>query len=117
MTFYQAFAGPGAAFEIRLNEKSPFGAWGTSIPRDFPDGTSNTIAIAEAAEPVPWTKPAELIYDEKKPLPKLGGLFKGGFHAAFMDGSVRFLTNIDERTLRALITRAGGEFIDYDKLR
>ena len=42
----------------------------------FRDGNSNTLALAEAAEAVPWSKPADLVYEQNKPLPKIGGLYK-----------------------------------------
>ncbi|HLJ93709.1 MAG TPA: DUF1559 domain-containing protein [Gemmataceae bacterium] len=104
VTVFEGFVGPGAVFE---------GTKGLRLPADFPDGTSNTIMLVEAANPVPWTKPEDLPYDPNKPLPKLGGHASGGFSAAFCDGSVRFLRqNIKESILRALITRNGGEVID-----
>src|SRR5205823_3555971 len=77
-TFYQAFAGKATVFEpgekIRLV--------------DIPDGTSNTIMVVEAGDPVPWTKPEDLPFDSEKPLPKLGGEFPNILNAAFCDGSV-----------------------------
>lgn len=74
------------------------------------DGTSNTIALVEAQREIPWTKPEDIPYDPAKPLPKLGGFEPGIFTAAIADGSVRNLQqNIDEKLLRALITKAGGE--------
>jgi hypothetical protein len=74
--------------------------------------------IVEAGTSVPWTKPEDLPYDPGKPLPSLGGLFKDGFSATLFDGSVRFLTrDIDEETIRALITRNGGEPVEWTKLR
>jgi uncharacterized protein (TIGR03067 family) len=107
-TYYQAFAGPGTAFEPGKPLR---------IPGDFPDGTSNTIMVVEAAEAVPWTKPADLPYDPKKALPKLGGLFPDGFHIALMDGSVRWVSRpFDERLFRLAITRNDGQPIDLNKL-
>jgi Protein of unknown function (DUF1559) len=103
-TVYQAFVGPGAFFE---------GAKELKFVADFPDGMSNTLMIVEAAKPVPWTKPEDLLYDPAKPLPQVGGHTPGGFSATFCDGSVHVLRqNIKESVLRALITRNGGEVID-----
>jgi hypothetical protein len=82
------------------------------------DGTSNTLMIVEAGEAVPWTKPEELIYLPDKPVPKLGGLFRDGFHACYADGSVQHISKEifkDEPVLRALITRNGGEAVDESR--
>lgn len=104
-TYYQVFVGGGAAFENGRGMR--FG--------DFSDGASNTIMVVEAAEAVPWTKPDDLPYSPSAPLPKLGGHFRGGFQAAYADGSVRFIPDsISEKTLRALITRAGAEPLGGD---
>jgi prepilin-type processing-associated H-X9-DG protein len=71
--------------------------------------------VAESATAVPWTKPEDLGFDPENP----GSLFgagsdhPGGFNALFADGSVRFIKQtIFIDTLRALITRAGGEVIN-----
>jgi prepilin-type processing-associated H-X9-DG protein len=100
VTFYQCFTGP--------NAMRP----GISFA-NIVDGTSNTLMVVEGGEPVIWTKPDDLPYDPKKPLPKLGGVFEDGFNALFCDGSVRFIKKtIKEEVLRALITANGGEVID-----
>jgi hypothetical protein len=107
-TYYQAFAGPRAFFEGKQRLR---------YPASFTDGTSNTIMYVEAARTVPWTKPEDLPFDPdpKKPLPKLGGHFRGGFNASMCDGSVRFLRKtISDATLRAAITRDGGEVLGPD---
>ena len=102
-TYLRVFVGPGAAFESGK----------LLSPKDFTDGVKNTILVVEAAEPVPWPKPDELRYDPNKPLPRLGGVFDDGFYALFADGVVRFIpTDINEKVLRAMITRNGGEKIE-----
>jgi RNA polymerase sigma factor (sigma-70 family) len=108
VTYYQAIVGQGAAWEPRKPMR---------FPASFIDGTSNTILVVEAATPVPWAKPEDLAYVPDQALPKFGGLFGGAFHALFADGAVHFLSGrADEATLRAAITPAGGEVIDFDKL-
>lgn len=80
---------------------------------DIHDGTSNTIMAVEAREDqaVIWTKPADLAYNPKKPRAGLVGDDQESFMVAFADGSVHSLraNRIDDKTLAALFTRAGGE--------
>jgi hypothetical protein len=84
---------------------------------DFLDGTSNTILIIEAGNPVPWTKPEDLRYTEDEPLPELGGLFANAIHAACADGSVHTLIrDYDEKHLRYAITRDDGQQQDWVKI-
>jgi hypothetical protein len=117
-TFYQVFTGPGTAFE---------GAEGLRLPDDFPDGPSETILVAEAGEPVPWTRPEDLVYDVQGPLPSLGGIFTGEgsrslvgrnrekrFHVGLADGSVRGFKGLSEGTLRNAITRDDGKRLGPD---
>jgi prepilin-type processing-associated H-X9-DG protein len=92
------------------NAMQPVGA---RIPGSFPDGTSNTIAVAEAAQPVIWTKPDDIMLPGKA-LPKdlkkkFGGLHPGGFNVLLWDGSVRFIKDsVSDATLgRALNPRDG----------
>jgi hypothetical protein len=108
-TFYQVFVGKGTMFDDPK---------GVRI-RDIPDGTINTAMQVEGADAVPWTKPADLAYAADKALPKLGGLFKEGFHLTTADGFVRFVKkDFDEKLMRAVITRAGGELnIDPNDLK
>jgi len=113
-TCYQVIVGPGTAFE---RDRLTF--------HDFPDGLSDTLLVVEAA-PVPWTKPVDLEYDPNGPLPALGA---GGTMpekllcwdvgarpiavVSMADGSTPYLrTPVEEKTLRALITRNGGENVD-----
>jgi len=107
-TFYQVFTG-----EKTLYPPKAKGPRITAIT----DGTSNTGLVFEAGDAVTWTKPADLPYDEKKALPKLGGMFDGQFHVALCDGSVRRIKkNPDEKELRKLIMPNDGEVLDLDKL-
>jgi prepilin-type processing-associated H-X9-DG protein len=102
-THYRVFHGKGAAFEGKKGLKFS----------SFTDGTSNTILVVEAVDPVEWTKPEEFEYSVEAALPKLGGKpFENGFNAAFADGSVRMMPiKVKEELMRAVITRNGGETI------
>jgi uncharacterized protein DUF1559 len=82
------------------------------------DGTSNTLMVVEAAEPVEWTKPDDLPSPgfpgapDQPPTPKLGGPFAGGFHGLMCDGAAHFFPDtLGEKTLRAMITTNGGEVL------
>jgi hypothetical protein len=103
-TVYQGFHGKGAFFEekkgIRITE--------------IPDGTSNTCMVLEAGRAVTWTKPEDIPFDPAKALPKLG-FRPDGFFAAYCDGSVRFIRRATkEKTMKAIITRNGGEVIENE---
>ena len=100
-TVCHVFVGKGAAFE---------GTEGLRLKEDFPFGTSNIILVVEAGEPVPWTKPEDIPYDPAGPLPGLKCLFDDGFRVGLADGSIRFVSkDISEASLRAAITRNGGD--------
>ena len=66
--------------------------------------------VVEAEEGVIWTKPEELEFDPKKPLPKLSTKLKGGFNVLYGDGSVRFFKAVPKQAA-AMITKSGGEVI------
>ena len=103
MTFYQTFGGSNGWMKP-----------GARIPASFPDGTSNTFVVAEAAKPVIWTKPADMEFDGKT-VPALGGMFDGKFHAGFGDGSVqRFRKGVEADTLKLLIDPADGTVLPRD---
>jgi hypothetical protein len=103
-THFRGFGGQGALFYTGMGDRPRL----TSIQ----DGSSNTIMVAELAEPVVWTKPDDLDYDCKQPLPKCGGLVENGFLAVMADGNVRLIPkDVPEATLRGMITRSGSEKI------
>jgi hypothetical protein len=101
LTYYQVFTGKDTPFDGTVPPR---------FPASFPDGASNTFLVVEAGEAVPWTKPQDVPYDAGKALPKLGGLFAGGFHVAMADGSVRYVARgAEEKAIRAAITPRGAE--------
>jgi hypothetical protein len=106
-TVYQGFAGKGALFEPGAKLR---------FPASIPDGTSNTIMVVESSTAVPWSKPADLPFDEKKDLPDIGKAYGAKPLAALCDASVRILDlkKISPKTLKAAITIAGGELLGKD---
>ena len=106
-TNFRVFVGGGALFDFKTL---------TPLTR-ISDGTSNTFMIVETKESVPWTAPMDIEYDAKKPLPKLGiGRQPSTFGVVFADGAVRRLpTALPEAKLRAGITKAGGEVVDFNE--
>ena len=124
MTYFQGFVSPKRGAPRNPGGVLQFGeAWlveGEKTGRSLatiPDGTSNTIAVVEARDPVNWTKPDDIPFGEK--LPPMGEARAERFAALMFDGSVRLLpTRLDAATLRALITVNGGEVIpDLDRPR
>jgi Protein of unknown function (DUF1559) len=106
-TVYQGFAGKGTAFEPgKLLQ----------FPASFTDGTSNTICLVESSVAVPWTKPADLPYDEKKDLPDFGKAYDSRPLISLCDGSTKKLDlkKLSLPTLRAAITTSGGEVLGND---
>jgi hypothetical protein len=109
-TYYQVYVGEETAFPGNQKIRATTGIL---------DGTSNTILAVEAKEPVIWTKPEDLKFPkDNEKMPAVGGLFKTGFHVLFCDGVVYFYRpDPPDATMRALVTRAGGEEVDPGKLK
>jgi hypothetical protein len=100
-TRIQGFAGKGAMFE---------GVQGVTF-QEVTDGTSNTVFIALARDPVPWTKPGDIAFGDQAP-PALDRSNRAGLALGLTDGSVRSLPHsVELGFLRSIITRAGGEVV------
>ena len=113
MTVYQVPFGPGLPFAGRAG-----------VPlSEYKDGTTATILAVEAADPVPWTKPADWSPDlsdaDSNPVPGLLAGPNGVAFYAMADGSVQNFAaaTMPPATLRKLLTLQGGEVVtdeDYE---
>jgi hypothetical protein len=96
MTYYQALTGP----QTVMGNQGGLSLMAITNA----NGTSNTIVVVEAGDPVPWTKPDELQYDAQKPLPAFGGPDRRDFLALFVDGHVQTIpATTPEQTIRCMI--------------
>lgn len=100
----QYFVGPGSSFTDA--QKKP------RLPQDFPDGTSNTILFAEARNPVPWSKAADMNLAPNGPVPVPDGLF----FVCFADVSIRRANRakLSDQQLRDLINPRDGKVTNFD---
>jgi RNA polymerase sigma factor (sigma-70 family) len=106
LTRIRGFEGPGTMFDSKEGVKV----------QEITDGTSNTIMVAAAREPVPWTRPGELSFAEGKPVSGLDDSDGLGVLVGIVDGSVRDVPSGDQDLLRKLITYAGNEVIAWPKI-
>jgi DNA-directed RNA polymerase specialized sigma24 family protein len=81
---------------------------------EYADGTSNTIGIAEVGPPVPWTKPADVVYDATKSFPKVVRPYANVINVAFVDGTSHWLKpSMGEYAWRRYVERDDGMNIDH----
>jgi hypothetical protein len=82
--------------------------------KEILDGTTHTAIVVDVNDEtgVPWTKPADLVVDEKDPWKGLLGHYPGFVEFGMADGTVRRVPKTEKAsTIWALFTRAGGETI------
>jgi hypothetical protein len=87
---------------------------------EITDGTSGTIMIVEANadRAVIWTKPDDLVPDEKNPAAGLFAMRPGVVLALFADGHFQAIgIGTEPSALKALFTRNGGERIPPDAIK
>ncbi|VTT98170.1 Uncharacterized protein OS=Blastopirellula marina DSM 3645 GN=DSM3645_07930 PE=4 SV=1: SBP_bac_10 [Gemmataceae bacterium] len=109
-TFLRSFSGKGTVLgDAKL---PPPGQVARGVaPPVISDGASNTLLVAEAYDPIIWTKPDEP-FSAAAP-PRLGGgVYGNGFCALFADGAARFLpTNIPPADIGSLIQISDGRIV------
>lgn len=115
--------GPNAA-ELPANDPKAgiFGYNRVVRMRDITDGTSNTLMFGDSSEPNKsyLAGGSESIrgFSQKPYLngpDRIGSKHAGVVQFALADGSVRAISvNINDKTLEALATKAGGEVVDSD---
>ncbi len=121
-------------YQVLTGKSGLFGEGREPRPNQITDGSSNTFLIVEGIDPVVWTKPEDLAYDNElkgeavkkepaanfkfrggQPVTKIGGMFANGFCAALADGRAeRFAREIPAWKIHALITYNGGEVFNLE---
>lgn len=112
MTDYLAVVGPGTLWP----------ALGVCQIDDVIDGLSQTVAVVEVANSgIHWAEPRDLHVTQMSPQVNptagmgLSSRHKGGANVLFCDGGVHFIPDkTPPETIRALLTRAGGEDVGDD---
>ena len=106
-THFQGLDGPGALFERGKR---------LAFPAGIPDGTSNTLAVLVAGDPVEWAKPADIAFDPKAPKVPASP-YPNVLLVGMADGSVRAVgPKVPADLFRRLAVRDDGEVIDHDEL-
>jgi hypothetical protein len=101
-TRVQAVVGPGTVF----GSEKPVGL------RQITDGTSNTVLVVEAADPVHWAEPKDHVHAPGM-APRVGRPNGRTFLALMGDGFVAPLpTDIGPAAFAAFASMAGGEVVD-----
>ncbi|MBX9628184.1 MAG: DUF1559 domain-containing protein, partial [Gemmataceae bacterium] len=105
-TVFQGLAGPGTLFERRKK----------ITLASVTDGTSNTLAVLAAGEPVEWTKPADIPFDPENPKVPASP-YPNVLIVGIADGSVKAIgPKLDAELFRRLAVRDDGEVIDHDQI-
>ncbi len=105
----------------------PETVWPGAAPvgvRAIRDGTSNTILLVEnVGAGINWLEPRDLTLDEAlrginpPHQPGISSHHPGGADAVFCDGHVQYLSDeLNPNTLRALLTKDGGEPVNPNEL-
>ncbi|OWK47133.1 hypothetical protein FRUB_00832 [Fimbriiglobus ruber] len=97
----------GTAAALTTTSSEP---WLPSKLYDIPDGTSNTLGVLEIGPAVPWTKPADYVFDVKKKTREWKPPFVNVLHAAAYDGAAYTLKpNLEDVLVRRLLGPSDGE--------
>jgi hypothetical protein len=114
-TFLRGFTGQGTWLPTQSQQGQPGQLLRGARFTDISDGLSNTILVAEAYEPVIWTKPDEVQFTPGM-APRLGGVFASGIVVGMGDGSTKFLPpSVSQKALADAIQINDGHPVDLDQ--
>lgn len=101
---YYLVTGPGTIFDGQTKPTR----------QSVTDGLGLTVLVVEARRNFPWTKPEDIAYSGEEPVPELGGHFDKGFAIAMAGGAARWILEIDDVSLRAMITKDRNDTLVID---
>jgi hypothetical protein len=101
---YYLVTGPGTIFDGQTKPTR----------ESIADGLGLTVLVVEARRNIPWTRPEDIAYSAETPVPELGGHFDKGFAIAMASGVARWILEIDDVSVRAMITKDRNDTLVID---
>ncbi|HVJ84913.1 MAG TPA: DUF1559 domain-containing protein [Caulifigura sp.] len=98
-----------AAYFVMVGPTTAFATSDGLSDPEITDGWDSLVTVVSARRDIPWTKPADIEFDDVAPLPELGGFHEGVFHMATASGDGRTVSlKVGATLLKQMINSCDG---------